>query len=147
MTRVHLVLLAFHVLSLLLWVGSLVSITRVLSAAQGEPEAVVRARLASVARKIYRAVASPWMGIATLTGLAMVGVARGAYFHFGWFHGKLTAALVMLGLHFMLGARVRAAEASGLTDEAAQSARGLQLAVLAVAALTVGFVVVMKSWG
>ena len=59
MEKAHVALLALHVFSLLFWVGSLVSITRVLSAGDGEPEAV-RARLAATARKIYRSVASPW---------------------------------------------------------------------------------------
>ncbi len=146
MARLHLVLLALHVFSLLFWVGSLVSITRVLAAAVGETDAV-RQRLASAARKIYRAVASPWMGIATLTGVGMIVEQRGLYFRFGWFHGKLTVAIVMLALHFVLGSRVRAAEASGLTDDAARSARTLQIGVLLAAALAVVFVVVLKNWG
>lgn len=145
MARLHVLLLALHVFSLLFWVGSLVSITRVMAAAVGEPDAV-RARLAATARKIYRAVASPWMGIATLTGLGMIGVMHGAYFHYGWFHGKLTVAIVMLALHFVLGSRVRAAEASGLTDEAANGARAIQLGVLVSAALAVGAVIVLKNW-
>lgn len=145
MGKLHLVLLALHVFSLLFWVGSLVSITRVMASAEGEPEAV-RARLAATARKIYRTVSSPWMGVATLAGLGMVAVMNGVYFRYGWFHGKLTAAIVMLALHFVLGSRVRAAEAGGLTDDAARSARALQLGVLAAAALAVGFVVVLKNW-
>jgi uncharacterized membrane protein len=145
MQRVTLVLLALHVLANLLWVGSLVSITRVITSAVGEPDAV-RARFAAVARRIYRTVASPWMGIATLTGLAMIGVAQGAYFRFGWFHGKFTVALVMLGLHFVLGARVKAAEVSGIDEKTAASARALQLGVLGAAALAVLFVIVLKSW-
>jgi uncharacterized membrane protein len=144
MEKLHLALLALHVFSLLFWVGSLVSITRVMAAADGEPDAV-RARLAATARKIYRSVASPWMGIATLTGLGMVAVMRGAYFRYGWFHGKLTVAIVMLALHFVLGSRVRAAESAGLTDEAARGARSLQLGVLASAALAVFFVIVLKN--
>lgn len=146
MNRLHVILLGLHVFSLLFWVGSLVSITRVLAAGQGESDAV-RARLAGTARRIYRAVASPWMGIATLTGLGMIGVMHGAYFRFGWFHGKLTVAIVMLALHFVLGSRVRGAEANGLTDDVAAGARGLQLGVLIAAALAVVFVVVLKNWG
>jgi protoporphyrinogen IX oxidase len=144
MQKAHLALLALHVFSLLFWVGSLVSITRVMAAAEGETDAV-RARLAATARKIYRAVASPWMGVATLTGFGMIGVMHGAYFRFGWFHGKFTVALAMLALHFVLGSRVRGAEANGLTDEAAKGARALQLGVLVCAALAVLFVIVLKN--
>jgi putative copper export protein len=43
MLRLHVLLLALHVFSLLFWVGSLVSITRVMAAAVGESDAV-RAR-------------------------------------------------------------------------------------------------------
>lgn len=144
MEKLRIILLALHVFSLLFWVGSLVSITRVMSAAEGEADAV-RARLASTARKIYRAVASPWMGVATLTGFGMIGVVHGAYFRFGWFHGKLTAAIVMLALHFVLGSKVRTAEATGLTDDIARGFRSLQLGVLACAAAAVTFVVVLKN--
>ena len=138
------ILLATHVLSLLLWIGSLVSITRVVTAGVGE-EPAVQARFAALARRIYRTVASPWMGIATLSGFGMVAAARGMYFRFGWFHGKFTLALVILALHFVLGARVRAAEAAGRTDGVAPQMRALQLAVLVAAALAVGCVIVLKA--
>lgn len=138
------ILLATHVLSLLLWIGSLVSITRVITAGVGE-EPAVQAKFAALARRIYRTVSSPWMGIATIAGFAMIGVAKGAYFRFGWFHGKLTLALVMLALHFVLGARVRSAEAAGRTDGVAPQMRVLQLGVLVAAALAVLCVIVLKS--
>jgi protoporphyrinogen IX oxidase len=137
-------LLATHVLALLLWIGSLVSITRVITAGVGE-EPAVQAKLAALARRIYRTVASPWMGIATLAGVGMIAVAKGAYFHYGWFHGKLTLGLVMLALHFVLGARVRAAEAAGRTDGVAPQMRALQLGVLVTAALAVFSVIVLKA--
>jgi putative membrane protein len=145
MQRATLVLLALHVLANLLWVGSLVSITRVITSALAEPEGT-RARFAAAARRIYRSVSSPWMGIATLTGLAMIGVSQGAYFRFGWFHGKFTVALVMLGLHFALGARVRAAETHGVDATGARAMRSLQLGVFATATAAVLFVVVLKGW-
>lgn len=138
------VLLATHVLSLLLWIGSLVSITRVITAGAGE-EPAVQARYAALARRLYRTVSSPWMGIATLAGFGMIAAARGAYFRYGWFHGKFTLALVMLALHFVLGARVRAAEAAGRTDGVAPQMRALQLGVLVTAALAVFCVIVLKT--
>ena len=138
------VLLAIHVLSLLLWIGSLVSVTRVLAAGATE-EPAVQARFAALARKIYRSVSSPWMGVAALAGVGMIGAAHGLYFHYGWFHGKLALALGMLVLHFVLGARVRAAEAAGRTDVVAPQMRALQLGVLVVSALTVTCVIVLKS--
>lgn len=138
------VLLATHVLSLLLWIGSLVSITRVLTAGATE-EPAVQAKFAALARRIYRTVSSPWMGVATLAGFGMIGVARGAYFRLGYFHGKFTMALIMLALHFVLGARVRAAEAAGRTDGVASQMRLLQLGVLITAALAVFCVLVLKN--
>ena len=137
-------LLALHVLSLMFWVGSLVSITRVLTAAQGQSDPV-RAQLAATARKLYRVVASPWMGIATVTGIAMIISVHGEYFAHGWFHAKLAAAAAMLALHFALGARVRSAELHGLTDEAIGKARPLQLGVLVVATLAVFSIIVWKG--
>jgi uncharacterized membrane protein len=144
MSKLHLILLGLHVFAQLFWVGSLVSITRIMGAAQGEAEAV-RARLASTARHVYRTVSSPWMGVALLTGLAMIAH-NTLYFRMPWFHGKLTAAIVMLALHFVIGARVRGAEAQGLNDDAARSMRGLQLGVLLAALGAVLTVVVQKNW-
>lgn len=139
----HVALLALHVFSLLFWVGGLASITRVMSSGLGEPDEA-RKRFAALARKLYRTVASPWMGVATLTGFGLVALDP-AYFRQGWFHGKLTAAIAMLALHFVLGSRVRAAEANGLTDDAARSARNLQLAVLVITAVAVFCVVVLRA--
>ena len=85
------------------------------------------------------------MGLAVLSGIGMIGAAHGLYFHYGWFHGKLAMALGMLALHFVIGARVRAAEGAGRLDGVALHMRALQLGVLLVAALTVLFVIVLKS--
>ncbi len=144
MVTAYAVVLSVHVFSLLLWVGSLISITRVLSSAAGEPEPV-RAKLAATARRIYRVVSSPWMGFALLSGLAMIGMLKGQQFRFGWFHAKFTFALVMLGLHFALGARVRKAESEGLTDEAAGGVRPFQIGVLVVAFVTVFCAIGLKA--
>jgi uncharacterized membrane protein len=144
MNNLNVIFLGIHVFSLLFWIGSLVSITRVLAMGVGENE-MVRAKLASTARKIYRSVASPWMGFALLTGLGMIGLAGGSHFRMGWFHGKFTSALLMLVIHFVLGSRVRTAEAKGLTDEIANGARTLQLGVLVVSALAIVCVVILKN--
>ena len=85
------------------------------------------------------------MGFALLTGLGMIGALHGEQFKHGWFHGKFTLALVMLALHFVLGARVRAAEAAGRTDGVAPQMRVLQLGVLVTAALAVVCVIVLKA--
>ena len=123
--ELRLAVVAVHILSLFLWIGSLVSMTRVLSSADGEPD-LVRARLATTARKLYRVVASPWMGIAVLTGALLIVLypqnwqaqdmaISGTHWLFkqGFFHAKLTGVLVLLALHFTLGARIRRAERDG----------------------------------
>lgn len=145
----YLVTAAIHVLSLLLWIGSLVSITRVLGAADGESDAV-RAKLASTARKVYRAVASPWMGIAVLSGIVLMlrypqnWQARTLdmsgtrwLFKQGFWHTKLLGVVVMLGLHFVLGARVRRAERDGAPPGQASTMRAVQIGVLFTAAVIV----------
>lgn len=147
---------ALHVLSLLLWIGSLVSITRVLGAADGESDAV-RAKLAATARKVYRAVASPWMGIAVLSGVVLMlrypqnWQARtldisGARWLFkqGFWHTKLLGVVVMLGLHFILGARVRRAEREGVPPGQAATMRAVQIGVLFTAAVIVTCIYVWR---
>src|SRR5262249_45736118 len=136
-TLPRLFIVALHVLSLLLWIGSLVSITRVLASAEGETDDV-RAKLAGAARKGYRAVASPWMGIAVITGIILVVTApahefRGQtlagwrwLFKQGFWHTKLLGVVLLLALHFVLGARVRRAERDGVAAPVARAMRGIQ---------------------
>ncbi len=138
------VLLGLHVLSLLLWVGGLVSITQLLAGAGSDNDAV-RTALARSARGLYRSMASPWMGFALLTGLGMIGALHGEQFKHGWFHGKFTLALVMLGVHFVIGARVRRVEAQGMSDADVRWARTLQFVVLSVAAGAVFCAIVLKA--
>ncbi|MBI5515288.1 MAG: CopD family protein [Deltaproteobacteria bacterium] len=135
---------ALHLLSLMFWIGSLLSITRVVASGEGEAEAV-RAHAARLARKLYRVVASPWMGMALLTGLGLLSLDPRYYLRHGWFHGKLTAALGVLAVHFLLGTRVRKAEAQGLTDDVARSMRALQLGALLLSTVAVVFIVVWKG--
>ncbi|MFO0626342.1 MAG: CopD family protein [Polyangiales bacterium] len=141
--------LALHLLAVILWVGSLVSITRLLGvalASTGE----ARARLADAARTLYKTVSSVWMGVALLAGLGLIALTPGI-FRLSYFHPKLTAAIVMLALHFVLGAKVRKAQATAGDDAAFRAAlasvRGLQIAVLAVAALAVASVTILKYRG
>lgn len=139
-------LLAAHVLAVIFWVGSLVSITRLLTLAK-TLSGDARAKLTDGARAVYRSVSSSAMGIALLTGLGRIAANTGI-FRMGWFHPKLTAALVMLALHFVLGAKVRKAQAAG--DDAAYasavtSVGALQWGVVLTATLAVFAVVVLKT--
>jgi uncharacterized membrane protein len=140
-------LLAVHVLAVILWVGSLVSITRVLALA-AEVSGDARAKLTDGARAVYRGVSSPWMGIALLAGVGLIAVTPGI-FRMGWFHPKLTAAIAMLALHFFLGVKVRKAQAAVGDDTAfaaaLSSVRGVQLGVFASAALAVSAVTILKA--
>lgn len=138
--------LAVHVLAVILWVGSLVSITRVLALAL-DSAGDGRARLADAARGVYKTVSSVWMGVALLAGVALIVLTPGI-FRMHWFHPKLTAGVVMLGLHFFLGVKVRKAQAAGADDAgfraALASVRMIQVAVLAAAALAVSSVTILK---
>lgn len=138
------ILTAVHLLSLMFWIGSMVSITRVMTSAAEQSEAV-KSHMAAVARKIYRSVSSPWMGFALLSGLGLLAAAGGLQLRHGWFHGKLTAVIVMLALHFYLGAQVRGAEKTGITADTVKSMRAVQLAVLLTATIAVSFIVVWKG--
>lgn len=139
-------LLAVHLLAVILWVGSLVSITRVLTMAL-DASGESRAKLTEAARGVYRSVSSVWMGISLLAGIGLIAVTPGL-FRMGWFHGKLTAAIVMLALHFVLGAKVRRAQMEAAEDAAFRGAlasvRGLQVGVLAAAAIAVSSVTILK---
>lgn len=100
-------LITFHVIANVLWIGSITSVG-VLLATPSEKDAPAFAR---AARRIYLAVATPAFGASFLFGFARLSLNAAAYMHLHWFHAKLTAALAVIALHHVLGARAKRAAA------------------------------------
>lgn len=133
-------LIALHVLSNLIWIGSIVAVG-VLISSSAKLDASARPVMGAAARKVYRTLAAPAFGMSFLFAIALVARDPGFYFKQGWFHGKLTAALIVIALHHVIGARARKAEAGTLAGD---GKAGLLTAILFVAAAAAVVFVIIR---
>jgi protoporphyrinogen IX oxidase len=132
-------LLSIHVLANLVWVGSLTAIGLMLSWAAKEPDAARGKVQAETALLLYRRVANPAFMVSFLFGVARLAMNAGYYMKAHWFHGKLTMALVVIGLHHVLGAKAKRAASTSM--QAGTSGAILVGAVIGSAFAAVVFVV------
>lgn len=127
-------LLALHVFANVVWIGAIVAVG-MLTARAASPDG---AGFAKAAYYIYRAVASPAFGVSFGLALVLIALAQTqgtSYFKHGFFHVKLTAAFVVIGLHHVIGAKARRADAGEPVN--AGAVRGLTIALLVFAAVSV----------
>jgi protoporphyrinogen IX oxidase len=133
-------LLALHVASNLVWIGSILAVGLLLARGPG----AVAAR-GSAAAAVYRTLSVPAFGASFVLGLLQLA-SRPAYYlketHF--MHAKLTLALVVIALHHVLGARAKRAAASGA--EADVGPAGALTAAIGVCALLAVLIVELKPF-
>lgn len=132
-------LVVLHVISDLVWIGSIAAVSVVLASPAGD----ARTR-GALAHAVYRRLAAPAFGLAFLAGVARLALSPRAYLvDSHWMHGKLTLALVVIALHHVVGGRARAL-AAGTKSEAGQA--GTLGRVLLVAAALAAFLAVAKPF-
>ena len=145
--------LAVHVMANLVWIGTIASVGWLTAAAAkaGDRSSAI------LARGLYMRGAVPAFLISFLAGGARLGYDVSSYMHLHWFHGKLTAAVVVIVLHHVIGAqskRVAKAAAAGGTvgqENPSGSMQGgksggiLAGALLAFAFLAVVFVIFKQT--
>lgn len=146
-----LIVVALHVFAVVLWIGSIASAGWLLANRASAPTPAQSHAAAELALGIYRRVAAPAFVLAFATGVVRI-LLDTSLLHAHWLHGKLTLALVVIGLHHVLGARAaRAARATGEADagadQVAKAARvaGMLTAGLVLCALGAIVLVVLKS--
>ena len=133
------ILVALHVTANVVWIGSILAVGRVIESKEGD--ARVRGTLGL---SIYRGLAVPAFVLSFVAGAGRLALDLDYYFvatHF--MHAKLLFALIVIGLHHVMGARARrvADGASG----AASAVPFLTIGILVSAALAV-FLAVMKPF-
>ena len=143
-----LVVVALHVFAVILWIGSIASAGWLLANRKSAPTPEQGKAAAELALGLYRRVAAPAFVLAFAAGLVRVLLDPEAYLKAHWFHGKLTLALVIIGLHHVLGARAAkasngASKAAG--DESQAGPEGILTGALVLCALGVVVLVVLKS--
>src|SRR4029078_8659658 len=94
--------IALHVIANLLWIGAISSAGMLLSKS-AHAEQAERAGLTTGALAIYPKLATPAFGTSVLLVVALIAQNPSVYLHAHWFHAKLTAALVVIALHHVLG--------------------------------------------
>lgn len=132
-------LVFLHVSANVVWIGAIVSVVIVLTAPTGEPK--LRGRLGV---EIYKRAAVPAFVVSFVAGLLRLLLSLHFYFVTTKFmHGKLFLALVVIGLHHVIGARAKRM-ASG-SSEGPGSAAAIAV-VLLVAAVGAVFFAVVKPF-
>ncbi len=150
MLTLALALVALQVTADLLWIGSISVVSWLVLIASDVPKTQggaleqalkidTRAAAAELSRTVYVRFATPAFGAAFLFGLGRLAMDPGAYMHMHWFHAKLTAAVGVIALHHVIGARAKRLAAGSMQSR--RTSAILFGALLACAALTCFFVV------
>jgi putative membrane protein len=97
-------LLAAHALANVLWIGGLLAETVIQSRGSWVSDP---SEMGALARRLHTRLALPGFLGSLAAGLAVFLPARRAYAHMPWMYAKLAFALVVIVLHFVIGARAR----------------------------------------
>ena len=132
-------LVVLHVTANLIWIGSIASVGWLAAAASkaGDRSA------ATLARGLYLRVAVPAFLASFVFGVSRLLIDPAYYMHLHWFHAKLTAALVVIALHHVIGARAK--KVAGGSMQAGRTGGILVGALLASAFLSVACVLLKQS--
>ncbi len=95
-------LVATHLVANVVWIGALLSVALLVGRA---PWMADPAEVGMLARRLYARLAVPAFLGSVATGLARILLNPQAYVHLAWLHAKLALAVVVVVLHFIIGAR------------------------------------------
>jgi len=132
-------LVALHVMSNLVWIGTIASVGWITAAAASQADPARAKAAGEVALALYKRAAVPAFVASFVFGVARLALDPGTYMQLHWFHGKLTFALAVIGLHHVIGARAKKVAAGSM--QAGSSSAILVGALLACAFGSVVFVV------
>ncbi len=128
--NLDLALIWLHVTANVFWIGAIAAVAVIMLAQSAEPK--VRGALAAA---VYRRLAAPAFVVSFLGGAARLFSDTTHYFketHF--MHAKLLFALIVIGIHHVLGARAKKLESGAVKDAGPTGALLATLAVCAAAA-------------
>jgi len=123
-------LLWLHVLGNFVWIGSILAVSVVILARAGDPK--TRGELALA---IYKRLAVPSFLVSFVCGAIRLGLAPHYYLvEHHWMHPKLTFAVVVIGLHHVIGARAKKLARGTVQDSGPTAILAMVLLVSAAAA-------------
>jgi putative membrane protein len=103
-------LVVIHVMANLIWIGTIASVGWLTAAASKENNASA----AALARNLYLRAALPAFLASFAFGVSRLLLDPAYYMHLHWFHAKLTAVLVVIALHHVIGAKAKKAAAGSM---------------------------------
>ena len=130
MTALYQALVAAHVAANLVWIGSILSVALSLSS-----RAVDGRAAAQIAYELYRKLAIPAFVVSFVTALTRLLLSTQLYFvETKYMHGKLLFAVIVIGLHHVIGGRAKAVAAGRRSSPGPVGVLALLLLISAVAA-------------
>ena len=127
---------ALHVLSNLVWIGSILAVAYVLAAGAGDAKT-----RGETARGLYLKLATPAFGASFVLGVIALGSDPAFYFKITHFmHAKLPLALIVIALHHVIGARAKKMASGALAEPGPVAALGWVTFVCAAGAALLAMV-------
>jgi putative membrane protein len=125
-----LTLIWLHVVGNIVWIGSILAVSVAILTPTVDPK--TRGELATA---IYRRLAVPAFVISFVCGAIRLALDTRYYLvEHHWMHGKLTFALIVIGLHHVIGARAKKFARGSVQDSGPTAILAIVLAVSAAAA-------------
>ena len=124
-------LLMLHLPAMVLWVGSLLVVTVVLTTHCREAGMEARKALARLENKIFKGMVHPGAALMVITGILLVLTDPGFYMREPWLHAKLLLVVFMVGLDLRIYFRAKAFQ-SGRVEMLRGECIGLRAGVAAV---------------
>jgi protoporphyrinogen IX oxidase len=134
-------LVAFHVAANLVWIGAILSVALALVSRAGDGRVG-----AQIAYELYRRLAVPAFVVSFVAGLSRLMLDLELYFGSGnpkFMHGKLFFALIVIGLHHVIGARAKAVSAG---RRSAPGPVGVLALLLFISAVAAALLVILKPF-
>ena len=101
-------MLVFHLFGVIMWIGSLLVITSLLTLVPDEIGAA-RERIIVAARRLFRLSANIGLIVAVIFGIFLIAL-EPTVMKMGWMHAKLTLVVVLLVVHVRLARRMAVIE-------------------------------------
>ena len=132
-------LVALHVAANLVWIGAILSVALALVSRAGDGRIG-----AQIAYELYRRLAVPAFVVSFLAGVSRLVLNLDLYFvETKYMHGKLFFAVIVIGLHHVIGARAKAV-ATG--RRSAPGPVGVLALLLLISAVAAALFVILKPF-
>lgn len=131
--------LALHLVGIVLWMGSLIVLTRIVAiAARGQLPAN---DTCSVVLRFFSRYTMFGMGLTLVTGFyQLMSMGMAAYMKQGWFHGKLTLVIIAVIATLMFPKAANALKGVGAAARTAMTIHGIiGLCLIIIVTLTISF--------